>query len=38
VLRFSPSWADRIARDTATSTIDEIATDIQEVIQRMIDR
>ena len=33
VIDFSPSLADKLARNTATFTIDEIATEITEVIK-----
>ena len=33
VLDYSPSLADRVARNTASSTVDEIADEIAELIQ-----
>jgi len=33
VIKFSPSLADKLARNTATHTVDEIATEIIEVIR-----
>lgn len=33
VVNFSPSLADKVARSTATHTIDEIAAEIAELLQ-----